>query len=140
MNEIINNPVNDKLSNQELRKFAIVLSAAFVVIFGLFIPWLFSSGFPRWPWILAVALIGCAVFFPQRLNPVHKAWAKFGEFIHRIMNPLILGIVFFLLFLPLGFVMRKLKGDPMKRDLEPDADSYRISPENTPIEQMEKPF
>jgi len=65
---------------------------------------------------------------------------KFGAIMHRIMNPLILGLVFFLMFVPIGILMRKISGDPMRRDLDEDADSFRVDSTNPPSEQMEKPF
>ncbi|MBT6272654.1 MAG: hypothetical protein HOI95_00790 [Chromatiales bacterium] len=40
------------------------------------------------------------------------------------MNPLILGLVYFGVFTPFGVVMRLFGWDSMRREWQPEADSY----------------
>jgi len=125
---------------KELRHFALVIAIGFIVIFGFFIPWIRSSGWPIWPWILGAVMVAWSYIHAPSLKPLYHLWMKFGAIMHRIMNPLILGLVFFLMFVPIGILMRKISGDPMRRDLDEDADSFRVDSTNPPSEQMEKPF
>ncbi|NBC14464.1 MAG: sxtJ, partial [Gammaproteobacteria bacterium] len=54
--------------------------------------------------------------------------------------PLVLGLVFFLLFLPIGLVMRLAGHDPMRRKLDPDAATYRVPSRPQPPDSIEKPY
>jgi len=129
-----------ELDTAGLRKFGLVTAAAFVVIFGLFLPWLFSFKMPIWPWILAAVLVGMALLAPDALGPVYKIWMKFALLLNKITTPLILGIIFFLVFFPAGILMKLFRGDPMKREIEPDSESYRVESKNPESSRMENPF
>jgi hypothetical protein len=56
---------------------------------------MFSGGSPN-PWGLGIGalLLGLAILFPSTLGPFNAMWFKFGLLLHRIMNPLVLGLVF----------------------------------------------
>ena len=45
------------------------------------------------------------------LTPLNKLWFKFGIFLGKIISPLIMGIIFFLIVTPIGFFMRMLGRD-----------------------------
>jgi hypothetical protein len=65
---------------------------------------------------------------------------RFGLFMSRIMTPLVLGIVFFLVFTPVALGLKLLGKDAMRRKLDPQADSYRIDNRDTTMGDMERPF
>ena len=75
--------------------------------------------------VLAVTLLCAAV-----LRPFNKAWMKLGLALGTIVNPIVLGAMYFLLLAPIGFVMRAAGRDALRRRLEPDARTYWI--ERTP--------
>ena len=52
--------------------------------------------------------------------------AKIGLLLHKIVSPIVLGIMFFLVVTPLGFVMRALGKDLLRLKLERDAKTYWI--------------
>ena len=45
------------------------------------------------------------------LNPLNKLWFKFGILLGKIVSPIIMGIIFFLVVTPIGFIMRVLGKD-----------------------------
>ncbi len=45
------------------------------------------------------------------LTPLNKIWFKFGIFLGKIVSPLVMGIIFFLVVTPIGFFMRALGKD-----------------------------
>jgi large-conductance mechanosensitive channel len=45
------------------------------------------------------------------LTPLNKAWFKFGIFLGKIISPIVMGIIFFLVVTPIAFLMRILKKD-----------------------------
>ncbi len=77
---------------------------------------------PLWPlaapnlyWLTgagAFALAGLA--WPRVLSPLNALWMKIGHVLGWINTRLILGLVFFLLVTPTGFVVRLLGYDPLK--------------------------
>ncbi|VTZ52375.1 conserved membrane hypothetical protein [Methylocella tundrae] len=88
---------------------------------------------PRWI-LLAIGAIfaAFALFMPDRLSPLNRAWFKFGMLLNRVVNPLIMGLMFFAAVTPLGWVMRKTGSDLLNLKIRPDAKSYWIEREPSP--------
>jgi len=129
-----------KLDAKGLREFGIVTGAIVCALFGLFFPWLLDTRIPLWPWIIGAVLGIWALLAPATLEPVYRGWMRIGILIGSVTTPLILGIVFFLVLLPMGVVMRLLRHDPMSRDLDIDAPSYRVPSHKLDAKNMERPF
>jgi len=128
------------LDRKGLRDFGLVTGGIVAVLFGLLLPWLLGHALPVWPWGVAGVLIGWALVSPATMRPLYRGWMRFGLLLSRITTPIILGIVFFLIITPAGFLMRLLGKDPMARKLDPGARSYRV-PSKTPAKNdMEKPY
>lgn len=134
MHEII--PIDRK----GLREFGLLTGAIVAVLFGLFFPWLLERPIPLWPWILTAVLGAWGLIAPESLRPVYNGWMKFGLLLSKITTPIILGVVFYLVMLPTGVLMRLFRSDPMARKFEKDADSYRIASHKVPKENVERPF
>jgi hypothetical protein len=130
----------ETLDKAGYRKFGLVTGAIIVVLFGLAIPWLFSLNFPRWPWILGGVLGSWALLLPSTLKPVYVGWMKFGNIMNWINTRLILGILFYGMFMPLGLVMRLLGKDPMHRKMDSGARSYRVECQPEVKENVEHPY
>ena len=129
-----------KLDAKGLREFAFVTGGLFVGLFGVIFPWLFGAAFPVWPWLLAAVLVTWGAVAPDTLRPVYQGWMKFGLLLNRITTPLVLGIVFYLVVLPLGVVMRLSGRDPMSRHFDDSADTYRVASVKPKRENVERPF
>jgi Kef-type K+ transport system membrane component KefB len=129
-----------ELDARGLRQFALTTGAIIAVLFGVALPWLLGAAWPFWPWILAVSLALWGLIAPRTLRPVYRAWMRFGLLLSRITTPLILSLVFFLLFMPVGLVMRLVGNDPMQRRRQPDAKSYRVPSESTSPDSIERPY
>ena len=80
------------------------------------------------PWLLAFAALTAAVTLVRAhwLAPLKRLWMKFGELMHQVMSPLVLGVMFFGMFAPIGIVMRAFGRDTMKRAFDPAARTYWI--------------
>ncbi|MGI9309114.1 MAG: SxtJ family membrane protein [Gammaproteobacteria bacterium] len=133
-----------ELDRKGFRDFGLVTGGIVAVLFGLFFPWVFDaefpSGFPRWPWILFAVLGTWGLVAPMSLAPVYKIWMRFGLLMSKVMTPLVLGIVFYSMFAPMGFVMRICGKDSMKRKFSDSATSYRVASRKAPVKNLEKPF
>jgi hypothetical protein len=124
----------------ELRKFGLITGSIVVVLFGLILPWLFGFAWPKWPWVISGVLCLWALAAPASLFVVYKCWMKFGHVAGWINTRIILGVLFFLVFFPIGAMMRIFASDPMRRKLDHGSKTYRI--ESAPLEQdhVEKPY
>jgi Saxitoxin biosynthesis operon protein SxtJ len=107
------------------RSFGFVIGGAFLLI-GL-LPLLHAPHRPRW-WAIIIATIfaGFAQLRPDLLGPLNKLWLRFGLLLHKIVSPVILGLLFYTTVLPVGLLMRAFGKDPMRLHKDPTAESYWI--------------
>lgn len=129
-----------ELDGAGLRSFALTTGGIVAVLFGLAIPWVFGFAYPLWPWILAGILGAWGMVAPATLRPLYRGWMRFGLVMNRIMTPLVLGIVYYLIITPTATVMRLRGRDPLARRLDANLPSYRLTSERKPVEKMEKPY
>jgi hypothetical protein len=129
-----------ELDRKGLREFGLMTGAAVVAIFGLFFPWMLELGWPVWPWVIAAPLWLLALVRPSWLRGIYRAWMRFGLLASRVMTPLLLGIVFFIMIWPLAMVRRLQGKDPLHKAPDPNLDSYRVQSTRSPREKLERPF
>jgi energy-coupling factor transporter transmembrane protein EcfT len=95
-------------------------------------------------WFFGVAcLFGLVAFVrPALLGPLNKAWLRFGLLLHSVMSPLIMGMIFFLIFTPMGVLMRAFGKDFLRLKKNPGATSYWIvrQPPGPPPESLKNQF
>lgn len=105
---------------KDLRGFGWVILIGFGLI-GLakaFWPfaWLLDRNFGAGLWILGcAALVGVPAIFGWRIVlPAYRAWMGIAWLAHKIMFPLMFGAFFYLVFFPIGVVMRLAGHDPLR--------------------------
>src|SRR5262245_23347122 len=122
------------------RSFGLVFAAFFAIVAAL--PLLFGAPL-RW-WALAVAglFLLLALVAPAALAPLNRLWTKFGLLLHRVMSPVVLGVMFFLVITPIGLLMRLLGKDLLRLKFDRAAGSYWISrePPGPPPESLKDQF
>ena len=106
------------------RSFGIVFAVVFTII-GLWPLW---DGGPFRLWALAGAgiFLAAGLFFPALLRPFNRLWFNFGMALHNIVNPLVMGLLFYLTVTPIALIMRVTGKDPLNRKFDPQAKSYWI--------------
>jgi hypothetical protein len=106
------------------RSFGVVMAAALAAVTALN-AW--HSG-RLWPWTGGVAalLLAAALLRPSVLHPLNLLWLKFGLLLHRVVNPVLMALMFYGTVLPTGLVMRMMGKDPLRLKRQPSADSYWI--------------
>lgn len=75
---------------------------------------------------LACCMLAVALLYPKILHPFNKAWMQLGVLLHRITNPIMMGILFFGMFSPIGIITRIAGRDPMRIKQDPSLNSYWI--------------
>jgi hypothetical protein len=126
-------------SSKELRSFGFIVGGAFGLI-GLW-PLVFRHQNMRIWALLLAGLLGAAAFvLPRALQPIFKVWMRAGFVLGWINTRIILGIIFYVVFTPAGLVMRLMHKDPMRRQSQPDADSYREVKQPRPSSHLNHQF
>jgi predicted membrane metal-binding protein len=106
------------------RSFGLVMATVFLLLAALN-AW---HGGRWWPWTgtAGALLLAAALLYPPMLAPLNRLWLKFGLLLHRIVNPIVMGLVFYGAVLPTGLVMRALGHDLLRLKREPKTASYWI--------------
>ena len=66
---------------------------------------------------LALIFLCLTVVKANLLQPLNKLWMNFGLFLGKIFSPIILGFIFFGLFMPAAFFMRLIGRDELQLKL-----------------------
>ena len=107
------------------RSFGVVIAAALGVLT------LFNWWHDRkiWPWLAGIALlfIVTGYFYPAALRPLNWLWFKFGLLLHSVVNPIVMGLLFYAAVWPTGLVMRAFGKDLLRLKREPECSSYWIA-------------
>ena len=119
--------VNSEIEIKQLRTFGLLVGG----IFGLIslLPILFRGEDPRlWAVGLAVLLVIPALVLPKCLKPIYQAWMVFGRALGWINTRVILSMIFYGLFAPIGLARRFLLAkDSMLRRFDPKIETYRVN-------------
>jgi hypothetical protein len=73
-----------------------------------------------------VAFVVVALVRPGLLGPLNRLWFKLGMLLHRIVSPVVMGVLFYLVITPFALVMRVLGKDQLLLKYEPKVRSYGI--------------
>ena len=117
----------------------------FAVVFALFglWPWL-VRGQPPHVWALGLALLfGTAAFLlPRLLSPLNRLWFRFGMALHHIVNPIVMTLLYYGAFVPVGLVAKLTGKDPLRLKCNRQGASYwiRREPPGPAPQSMAKQF
>ncbi len=106
------------------RSFGFVMAAALAAV-SLMNAW-HSGGL--WPWTggLAALFLAAGLLRPSILKPLNLIWRRFALLLHRMVNPIVMALLFYGTVLPTGLVMRMMGRDLLRLKKQPDADTYWI--------------
>ena len=122
------------------RSFGIVFTLVFLAM-GV---WVVSGGQSKgwFFFVSAVLFLVAAIARPSILGPLNRAWAKFGLLLGQVFNPLLLGVIFFLVVTPMAVIRRLLGKDSLHLKSKSNLESYWIdrSPAGPKFGSMTKQF
>ena len=125
---------NIKSSN---KSFGIVFFIVFLII-GLY-PLINQDGIRIWAIIVSLIFLILGLLNSNLLTPLNKLWIKFGILLGNIISPLVLGLIFFLVVLPTGLLMRILKKNFLGLKFDKNLKSYWINKEKN-LSSMKNQF
>ena len=114
----------ERVSGSSDRGFGIVFAGLFAGL-GLW-PLTAAENVVWWCLTLAAAFLAIALVRPVLLAPLNRIWTRFGSLSSKLLNPLIMAILFFLTVTPIGLLMRALGKDPLRLRFDAGAKSYWI--------------
>ena len=118
------------------KSFGIVFFFVFLLI-GLY-PLTYSEEVRVFSIIISLFFLVTGLLNSKILTPLNKLWFKFGIFLGKIISPLIMGIIFFLVVTPTGLIMRFLGKDVLNLKYNKNK-SYWIK-KNSPKSKMKDQF
>ena len=109
------------------KSFGIVFFIVFLII-GLY-PLINQDGIRIWALIVSLIFLILGLINSNLLTPLNKLWIKFGILLGNIISPVVLGIIFFLVVLPTGLLMRLIKKNFLGIKFDKNLKSYWINKE-----------
>jgi hypothetical protein len=114
----------------------------FAVVFSLIglVPLL--DGAPLRFWALGVAAGFALIAFirPTLMKPLNIIWFKFGLLLHKIVNPLIMGLLFYVTIMPIGLIMQLFGKDILSLRIDKNLPSYWVKREPLDSDSMRNQF
>ena len=79
-----------------------------------------------WALVLAGLFLAIGLVRPGLLHPLNQAWIRLGLLLGKVVNPIVMGLLFFLVVAPTALIFRLLGKDPLRLSLDAGASSYWI--------------
>jgi hypothetical protein len=120
----------------EVRRLGLIFLAAALILFALS-AWKARAG--HWPWQAAAAFAAaglCCLALGERARGIHRAWTALGDALGRIVSPLVLGVLYFLVVTPFGLLSRLRRRDPLGLKPDPKAPTYWRAPVSKRTERV----
>ena len=99
----------DDIKISSNRNFGIVFFIVFLLI--AIYPFLVGNDIRIWSLLISFVFLILGLINSKILTPLNKLWFKFGLLLGKIISPLIMGFIFFVVVTPIGIIMRLLRKD-----------------------------
>ena len=99
----------DEIKISSNRSFGIVFFIVFLLI--SIYPLLNDDHLRIWSLIISIIFLILGLLNSKILSPLNKIWFKFGILLGKIISPLIMGLIFFVVVTPIGLLMRLFNKD-----------------------------
>ena len=100
---------NDNIEISSNRSFGITFFIVFLLI--TIYPLIKNEELRIWSLIIAIIFLILGLLNSKILTPLNKLWFKFGLFLSKIVSPMIMGVIFFLVVTPIAFIIRIIGKD-----------------------------
>jgi len=118
------------------KSFGIVFFVIFLII-SLY-PIIGGGSLRIWSLAISIIFLILGMLNSKILSPLNKYWFKFGIFLGKIISPIIMGIIFFFVVTPIGYLMRLFKKDVLSLKFNNNK-SYWVE-KNGPKSKMKNQF
>jgi len=112
------------ITRKQLRSFGLILAAGFTLI--AIVPSIRGHNFRTWALVMGLALGTTGLVLPSILRPLYGGWMKLGEFLAWINTRIILTLLYYIVIVPTGVMLRMTGKDMMRLKVEREAETYRV--------------
>ena len=127
---------NKEIKLPSNRSFGIVFFTVFLIV--CLYPLVNSESIRVWSLIISIIFLALGLLNSKILTPFNKLWFEFGILLGKIVSPLVMGIIFFLVVTPIGLTMRLFGKDVLNLKYNKNK-SYWIE-KNGPKSKMKNQF
>ena len=124
-------------SKNSVKSFGLLFFIVFLLI-GLW-PLINNGSLRIWSLILSVVFLILGLTNSKILIPLSKYWIKLGELLGKIIAPVVMALIFFLVLTPISLVLKIFKKDVLRLVLSKKKESYWISREKD-LGSMDRQF
>ena len=122
-------PKNSQVKMGSNRNFGLVFFAVFAII-SLW-PLIDGQQIRSWSLYISLVFLFLGLINSNFLTPLNKLWFKFALLLGKIVSPIVMGIVFFLVVTPTGIIMRIIGKDLLGRKFNKNKKTYWINREKS---------
>ena len=115
--------MNKKIKVSSNKSFGIVFFIFFLAV-ALY-PLLNNEEYRLWALIISLIFLILGLINSSILTPLNLLWFKFGMLLGRIVSPIVMALVFFIVVTPTGLIMKLFKKDLLQLKKK-DKKSYWI--------------
>ena len=101
--------MEQKIKTSSNKSFGIVFFVVFLLI--AIYPLINNGELRIWSLVIAIIFLILGLVNSKVLTPLNKLWIKFGLLLGKVISPLIMGIIFFLVVTPTALIMRIIGKD-----------------------------
>ena len=106
------------------RSFGLVFTGFFALVACL--PLLRGRAFRPWALAVSGAFLLVTLVRPRLLHPLNRLWTRLAGLISKVTNPIMTGLMFYILFTPVALVLRLMGKDLLRLKAQPGAKTFWI--------------
>ena len=128
---------SDKIKISSNRSFGLLFFVVFLIV-SLW-PLTHEGSIRIWSVIISAVFLILGLINSRLLTPLNVLWFKLGMTLGAIISPIVMGIVFFLVVTPTGFILRIMGKDLLNKKYDKEKETYWIK-RNAPTGTMKRQF
>ena len=104
--------IQNKDFEKQSKHFGLLLSVIFFIL-AVYLIFKKSIFLGQFLLILSGTFFLVSITIPRYLNRITKLWLRFGDILGRVVSPITLGLIFFILITPIGMLTRLFGRDEL---------------------------
>ena len=128
---------SDKIKISSNRSFGLLFFVVFLII-SLW-PLTHEGSIRIWSVIVSAVFLILGLINSRLLTPLNVLWFKLGMTLGAIISPIVMGIIFFLVVTPTGFILRIMGKDLLNKKYDKEKETYWIK-RNASVGTMKRQF
>ena len=117
----------EEVKGSSNRSFGLVFTTVFLLI--ALTPLLQGRDMRLWAFGVSGAILLITFLLPAWLTYPNRLWLRLGLLMNKIVSPIALGVLFYVVITPIGLLMRWFGHDPLRLKFKPQSDSYWVKRE-----------